>query len=248
MPKRVLPDKTISFRSGGKGGLTMEKKSAETPREKYLRSREFFRQQAREQFFNREHARSLVDVIDDYVAGTMLAVSDEDISGIANAEYIGGLTVSFTRSHFTAMDLIASSELIDGVTLLRKQFELVARLKELAGSESGERLLEKTPNLQVLKREIRRLYGEYSRIAHSAHPQPLQLLGTIERNEGDYTPLYPVFVENSYVALNHAVHVVVEYYSWAHPFCAEHSAKYDRQWGEKWIEEVVRVHAMFEKH
>ena len=216
--------------------------------DKYLHSRRIFRERARTEFFARNHAESLVTATNDYVAGAMLAASGHDMEGIPNAEYIGGLMVSFTRTHFIAMDLIVCSELIDSSTLVRKQFELVARLKELSAIESLDNLLKKTPNLRVLKEEVRRLYGEYSRIAHSAHPEPLQLLGTIETEAGDYTPLYPVFVENAYIALNHAVHSVIEYYTWAHPFCSRYYQSYNVEWGEAWLDRVAATHkAMFDE-
>ena len=212
--------------------------------EKYIHSREVFRERARGQFFARDHARSLVDVINDYVVGAMFALSGQDMSTIPHAEYICDLIVSFTRTHFIVVDLIVSSELIDGTTLLRKQFELLARLQELGVAESLDDLLERTPNLRVLKTDIKKLYGQYSRIAHSADPEPLGLLGRIERHEGDYTPLYPIFVDNSYVALNHAFVSVVEYYLWAHPFFSRHCRSYDIAWGQAWLTRAVKVHNM----
>lgn len=219
--------------------------------DKYVRSREIFRERAKSAFFAKHHARSLVEVINEYVARAMFAGSGQDMSAIPYADYIGGLLVSFTRTHFIIIDLIVCSELIESATLLQKQFELIARLNELNVTETMHALLEKTPNLRALKTEIRKLYGEYSRIAHSAHPEPLQLLGTIEREEGDYTALYPTFDENAYVALNHATACVVEYHSWAHPFCSRHYHTYDVAWGEAWLTQVIKIHhalfANFEK-
>jgi hypothetical protein len=212
--------------------------------QRYVRSREVFRERARTEFFAKEHARSLVKIINDYVAQVMFAGSGQSMSAITHAEYIGGLLVSFTRTHFIAIDLIVCSELIESATLLRKQFELIARLQELNVSEPVNNLLERTPNLRALKTEVRKLYGEYSRIAHSAHPEPLQLLGRIERQEGDYTALYPTFDENAYVALNHATACVVEYHSWAHPFCSQHYQTYDLAWGEAWLTHVAKIHQL----
>src|SRR5438105_5016353 len=149
--------------------------------DRYVRSREVFRERAKSEFFAKEHVRFLVKIINDYVARVMFAASGQDMSAIPHAEYIGGLLVSFTRTHFIVVDLIACSELIESATLLRKQFELIARLQELNVIEPVKNLLERTPNLRRLKTEVGKLYGEYSRIAHSAHPEPLQLLGRIER-------------------------------------------------------------------
>ena len=192
--------------------------------DKYIYSRGVFRDEAKAQFFAEKHARPLVDVTNEYVAGVMFAGSGEDISSLPHADYISGLVVSFTRTHFVIMDLVVCSELIDAATLLRKQFELIARLEELSGAATLDHLLEKTPNLRALKTDLKKLYGEYSKIAHSSDPEPLGLLGTIEQPEGDYAPLYPIFSNNSYVALNHTVLCVMEYYLWAHPFALAHSA------------------------
>lgn len=212
--------------------------------DKYNYSREVFRDRAKSEFFARKHARSLVEITNDYVAGTMFAGSGHDISDLPNAEYVSDLIVSFTRTHFIIVDLIVCSELIDSATLLRKQFELIARLHELSAAKTIDDLLERTPNLRALKTDIKKLYGEYSQIAHSAHPKPLELLGRIERDEGEYTPLYPMFSENSYVALNHAFVCVVEYYLWAHPFASSHWPNYHVTWGQEWLGAAVEIHNM----
>jgi hypothetical protein len=154
------------------------------------------------------------------------------------------LIVSFTRTHFIVMDLIVCGELIEAATLQRKQFELVARLNEIREAKSIESLLKKTPNLTTLRTRIKKLYGEYSKISHSASPLPLQLLGRIPTQEGEVTVVYPIFSENAYVALNHAAVTVFEYYYWAHEFFSRHINTYDRGWGEGWIIEATEKHQL----
>jgi hypothetical protein len=158
----------------------MDDPKKETSSAKYLYSREFFREQARKEFGDRNaHAIPLIRLLNDYVATTMLGASGHDVGAIPNSQYNLDLIVSFTRTHFIVMDLIVCGELIEAATLQRKQFELVARLNEIRETKSIESLIKKTPNLTTLRTRIKKLYGEYSEISHSASPLPLQLLGRI---------------------------------------------------------------------
>jgi hypothetical protein len=213
--------------------------------EKYLYSREFFREQARKEFSERNlHAIPLIRLLNDYAATTMLGSSGCDVSTIPNAQYNLDLMVSFTRTHFIIMDLIVCCELIEACTLLRKQFELVARLNEIRAAGSIKSLLKRTPNLAALRTRIKALYGSYSQISHSADPVPLELLGRIFREDGDVTVVYPTFSENAYVSLNHAAVTVFEYYYWAHEFLSLHVKSYDQTWGEDWIIEATKKHKL----
>ena len=186
----------------------------------------------------------VIQLLNDYVATTMLGASGFDVSAIPNFQYNMDLSVSFTRTHFIVMDLIVCGELIEAATLQRKQFELIARLNEIREAESVESRLKKTPNLGTLRTRIRRLYGEYSAISHSASPVPLELLGRISTQEGDWTVVYPIFSENAYVSLNHAAATVFEYYYWAHEFFSRHVNTYDRAWGEGWIIDATEKHQL----
>ena len=142
------------------------------------------------------------------------------------------------------MDFTVCCELIEAATLLRKQFELVARLNEISTAESIESLLKKTPNLASLRTRVKTLYREYSEISHSANPVPLELLGRISKENGDVTVVYPIFSQNAYVSLNHAAATVFEYYYWAHEFFARHINTYDQTWGEGWIIKATEKHQL----
>src|ERR1043166_3572986 len=106
-----------------------------------------------------------------------------------------------TEKYLCSRGVFRSRALIDAATLLRKQFELLARLNELHAAGTIDHLLKKNPQFSALKTNIRRLYGEYSKIAHSAAPQPLELLGRIEDGKRAWTAVYPIFLEDAYVAL-----------------------------------------------
>lgn len=204
--------------------------------EKYLYSREILRARAREEFFAKKPSVGpLISAINDYVSSTTLGLSDQDVRPVPHGVYICNLIVSFVRTHFIILDLVTSSELIEAATLIRKQFELLARLNELRASESINHLLKRTPNLSALKTQLKTLYSDYSEIAHSSHPRKLDLLGSIVHCEKERTVLYPIFLENAYVSLQHVVITVFEYHMWAHQFLSENFKCYDVDWGAKWM-------------
>lgn len=97
--------------------------------------------------------------------------------------------VSYLRSYYVVNDHIYYSEILEAAVLLRKQFELIARLYELL-ERDFEKLRGKTPNIGSLKSNLRNLYGDYSGIAHSSDPELFHLLGVeyLDRN------LYKIFL------------------------------------------------------
>ncbi|MBL8206491.1 MAG: hypothetical protein JNM09_19815 [Blastocatellia bacterium] len=148
-----------------------------TNAEKYLYSRNHFRKVAQDEFlrFN-EHMNDLVASVNELVSSMTLFTSGKSLTAIPNGLYLGDLMVSFCRSHFISTDLTLGGELIEAVTIIRKQMELLSRLNELRNGLDINKLLRRTPNLKHLKTNLNRLYSDYSEIAHSSSPQPLQLL------------------------------------------------------------------------
>jgi hypothetical protein len=180
--------------------------------EKYLSHRAIFRERAKAAFFaNNSKAADLLDAMSELVSATTLFLSGKDLSATSQRLYLSDLLVSFCRSHFIAADLVVHTELIEAATLIRKQMELMARVQELSKSMTIEELLRRTPNVRHLASQLRRLYDEYSRIAHSADPETLRLLGTTHSEGRSYTPVYPEFDPNAYVALNHLGWLCVEF-------------------------------------
>jgi len=209
--------------------------------EKYLSSRDALRAQAKAKFFaHNPNAAPLVASINDYVATSLLGLSGQDTRPVPNGPYVGALIISFVRTHFIIIDLVTCCELIEAATLLRKQFELLARLKELRTSETIEHLLRRTPNLSTLETPIKTLYGMYSEIAHSSTPEWLELLGRIEQSGEPKLHVYPAFDKNAYVALSHVAHTVFEYYIWAHQFFCENFPNYSKDWAEEWLFDAIQ--------
>lgn len=85
------------------------------------------------------------------------------------------LAVSFMRTHYVINELIISSELIEAATLMRKQLELIARLKEIDVSEL-EKLDKKVPQVKYVP-WMKKYYGLWSQVAHNVDVDSLDLLG-----------------------------------------------------------------------
>ena len=181
---------------------------------RYLQSRASYRDTAVAAFREREpDALPLLQQVGELVARTTFFASGRPFDSFAGGLYIGDLIVSFCRSHFLTADLVQNGELIACAAILRKQMELVARIHEL-GVLDETLLAKQVPNLKHLPERVRRLYGEYSRLAHSADPESIRLLGYLPGEDGKiYTPLYAEFTANAYVALNHVCLVALEFHT-----------------------------------
>lgn len=195
---------------------------------KYLESRNAARQLAKTALIdNHPEVVPLVELQNEYIAGVMLSLSGCDFSKLAHGLYISDLVVSFTRTHFIAQDLIGYCELIEAAVLIRKQFELLARLHELVKADKLEHLVCKTPNIREAGEHIRRLYSAYSEVAHSSNPTHLQLLGRITVNGCEHTPVYPMYDPNAVITLRHQVLTVIAFYDWSYPYLSSVVSDFD---------------------
>lgn len=211
--------------------------------EKYIHSRDHFRKLAQHNFlaFN-DHANLLISSTNELVASLTLFVSGKSFREIENGFYLADLMVSFCRSHFIASDLILGGELVEGAVIIRKQMELVARLNELSSDLSVDKLARRTPNIKHLKSGINKLYSEYSEISHSASPKVMQILGRKELEQGTFTPIYPEFQDNAYVAMQHLIMTALEYYVWCANFLLDNFTEYDATYDSVVFNQVYEQH------
>lgn len=218
-------------------------KEFKTKAEKYLLSREHFRKLAQHGFlkFNKE-ANLLVVSTNELIASLTLFISGKNLRDIDNGLYVGDLMVSFCRSHFIASDLILGGELVEGAIIIRKQIELLARLNEITNGLDIDRLIQKTPNIKHLKTGLKRLYFDYSEIAHSSSPKVMELLGRKEYEEGNFTLLYPEFQENAYISMQHLVMSALEYYVWCVNFFGDNFSEYDSTYDSTLFEKALKQH------
>lgn len=119
-----------------------------------------------------------------------IEVGDEEL------QYKLLLAVSFMRSHVCACEHIFRSENIEAVTLMRKQLELIARMKEVDVKDSSE-LYNKVPNVSF-GRPMNVLYGLMSKIAHSSHLDSLDMLGYNMADETHkHISLFPLYLPDT---------------------------------------------------
>lgn len=114
------------------------------------------------------------------------------------------LAVSFMRTHVCACEHIFNSESIESATLLRKQLELIARMKEVDVNQLST-LFGRVPNVRNV-RPMNVLYGVLSKIAHNADVESLDMLGfRMEDEMHKHFCLYPVYNENTIFSFGIAI-------------------------------------------
>jgi hypothetical protein len=133
--------------------------------------------------------------------------TDEKIS------YQIGLSSSFIRTHFSAINFVLDGDLIESTILCRKQLESLARMHEI-DSKPLTRLNKKTPNISnVLKGSSGRMYGIMSEVAHFSTPRVSDLLNIIENGEMIGPSIYPKYNTQSH-ACSDMVYFVAIYFSY----------------------------------
>jgi hypothetical protein len=114
------------------------------------------------------------------------------------------LIVSFSRTHLVIEELLKFGELVEVVTLVRKQVELLARMAEIQSGTAQQELLKKTPNVRYLVTPLAKVYGQHSGIAHSASSIAMEILGTLENEEGErWGTFNPMFSRHTAIAFEH---------------------------------------------
>ena len=114
------------------------------------------------------------------------------------------LTISFMRTHICACEHIFNSENIEAAILMRKQLELIARMKEVEVKDL-EKLYDKVPNV-VFGRPMNCLYGILSKIAHNADMESLDMLGFHMVDETHkQICVYPIYNVNTIYSFDVAI-------------------------------------------
>lgn len=216
--------------------------TTEKAAERYLRECAGCCERSRTEFLaKRPRTRQLIDATNELVASLIYFLVEKDLDHVPNGIYIVDLLVSFCRSHFVAMDLVSHGQIIESATIVRKQMEVVSRLKELAAGMGIAELTNKTPNVKRLPAHFKRLYGEYSTIAHSSSPKKIRLLGVAKKDGARRTPLYPMFDDNLYVTLLHIILVAMEFAFWVRAFYRAQIKSYNGAADRVLLDDLVRL-------
>lgn len=157
--------------------------------------------QAREQVRGRYRVResneqNVLRIAADGLVGAVARRLDQPINDVnAESSYQIGLSASFIRTYFLVTDLLLNGDLIEGLVLLRKQIEVLARILELEKS-AVEELRGKTPNVKhLLTNGTGRIYGRLSEVAHFSTPECTELMGVNVDGSRKGPSLVPQFQE-----------------------------------------------------
>ena len=106
------------------------------------------------------------------------------------------LAVSFMRTHVCACEHIFRSENIEAVVLLRKQLELIARMKEVDVKDLSQ-LYNRVPNVGF-GRPMNEFYGIMSKVSHNSDLDSLDMLGfQMADDNHKHICIYPIYTPNT---------------------------------------------------
>lgn len=179
----------------------------------------------------------LVDVICELTFQSVLEIE----KSIQLTKYYRSLLASFARSTVVSVELIATSELIEAVAILRKQVELLARLNELEFKTVDE-LTGRTPNVGSLKTNLKQLYSRFSEGVHSSTYGSMALLGFYENRGRRAHLLYPEFTENTEIIFQNWLFVFFEFSLWIMAFKNSHVIDYDQSDDEQKFQQVMTLY------
>ncbi|MGA2337528.1 MAG: hypothetical protein ABSG08_19325 [Terriglobales bacterium] len=174
------------------------------------------RELGREQFRRAEPERNniLRILIDGQIGLIGNKVTQKIEATSSKVSYQISVSASFIRTHFLVNDFILNGDLVEAITLIRKQLESLARLHEL-DSEPLLKLSGKVPNIKnILKGTAGRMYGDLSEVAHFSTPRVAELLHVVEHGELVGPSLLPVFTQNGFACFDMVDFVAVYFIAW----------------------------------
>jgi hypothetical protein len=174
------------------------------------------REKCRDEFrlAEREDDNTLRILVDGQIAALVPTLSNPIPNVNPSLSYQVGLVTSYTRTHFLVTDLILNGDLIEAVTLIRKQLESLARLHEL-DHKPLDRLQGVTPNVGMFFRHGGgAIYGHLSEVAHFSRPRVSELMHVIQDGERTGPSLYPTFTEYSFACLDMHHFVSIYFLVW----------------------------------
>lgn len=174
------------------------------------------REKCREEFrrSEREVDNNLRISVDGQIAALVATLSRRFAKVDETISYQIGITASFARTHFIVTDLILNGDLVEAITLIRKQLESLARLHEL-DSKPLEKLHGRTPNIGILFRNGGgEFYGHLSEVAHFSKPRVAELMRVIQAGERISPSLLPEFTDHSFACLDMNHFVAIYFLGW----------------------------------
>jgi hypothetical protein len=171
--------------------------------------RKFYKTQEKE---GENSLRMLID-------GLMAKIAQEQASKkIENTNekisYQISLSTSLIRTHYIISDLFMQGDLIEALTLIRKQYESLARLHEI-DSKPLLKLHKKTPNVcNIFKKAGKQIYPRLSEVAHFGTPQVGEFLKVVEDGDLLGPSLIPAYHEYALACLDLNSFVAMHFLFW----------------------------------
>jgi len=161
------------------------------------------RDKCREDFRDaeREEDNTLRIMVDGLVASLQDKLSQPIEKVDSGISYQIGLVTSYVRTHFIVTDLILNGDLVEAVTLIRKQLESVARLNEL----------------------------DQRPVAHFSKPRVSELMHVIQDGDRMGPSLYPAFTVHSFACLDMHHFVAIYFLAWITEKMSEWYPQVDHQ-------------------
>ena len=175
------------------------------------KARNEFREQEREVDNRlRAHLDTLITDLGTTIVNNKIAATT------TSSSYQLSLCASLTRCHFIVNDLLLEGSLIEGVTLIRRQLEGLARLYELDNSPAAQ-LDGQTPQVKrAIGANVGSLYGILSEITHFTRARVGEFLSV--DTDGDLigpSPL-PKFQKEAFACFDRHAYVSFMFASWLH--------------------------------
>lgn len=146
------------------------------------------------------------------------------------------LIVSFIRTHMVIDELLHYCENIETAILVRKQFELLARYKELDSTNSIKK--KNVPLINMIENGSK-MYGMLSEIAHIAKPETYALLGYEEQKDGNVgINLFGIYDDNVKVTLGIHIDIFCRFFIEMIEFQKEHIEDYSEDYDMEWMNNV----------
>lgn len=202
-----------------------------------LKSREACREEYRRKEPNEHNVLRIL--IDGQIASLAHRFSNQTIATDEGISYQLTIFTSYIRSHFVINDLIMGGDVIEALTVVRRQIEALARLNEI-DSRPLQKLLGKTPNVRnILGKHSGSLYGYLSEVAHSASPHISILLGVVSDRERAGTSLTPMFSDSLGAAFEVHWYFSLYFLVWVIKKFAVWYPDYDNSDDERLIEKTL---------
>lgn len=186
-------------------------------------------------------ANTLRILVDGQVASLAEKMSRKVAVTTPNISYQIGVSASFIRTHFILTELILNGDLVEALTLTRKQLESLARLHEL-DSKPLAKLSKKVPNIgNALKGTAGRMYGDLSEVAHFATPRVSDLLSISERGELVGPSIMPTFSQQAGACFDMAHFVTIYFLAWMTESLAAWYPDYDNSEDKTAVGKIVAL-------